>query len=415
MRRTEARSAPKLVGPGKDSRKSAVASSAGTRRPDRYSTLILDSASEGIWSIGLDGLITYVNKAALRMFGFTDESQMIGKHSHELVHYKRADGSHYPREECPIYRAFLEGIPAHLDDEVLWRADGASFYADYRSWPIYEDERIIGSVVTFTDNTEKRRLQEQRQMAESKLTAAREALAAVIAHDLKTPIQTIDIMVHLCLDPDRRVETDRALVDVKELLLIGRSANQLSRLSEDILDVAKIETNQLTLLRTKVDLLEALSRLVEEIRLTLGEHDISIQSEGTDFQAPVDLVRFRQIMTNLLVNAAKYSPLNTPIRVLVTQAMNRVNISIRDQGMGIPAELIPNIFDRYYRVKAVKDRQDGLGLGLFISQALVKGHGGEIRVDSEVGIGTTFHVSFPLNEIQPSTLLLRQDSLTAAS
>src|SRR5262249_22018180 len=164
----------------------------------------------------------------------------------------------------------------------------------------------------------------------------------------KTPIQAIDIMVHLCLDPDRRVETDKALVDVEELLLIRRSTDQLSRLSGDILDVAKIETNQLTLFRKKVDLLEALNRLIEEIRLTLGEHDISIQSEGTDFQAPVDLVRFRQIMTNLVVNAAKYSPLNTPIRVFVTQAMKRVNISIRDHGVGIPAELIPKIFDRYY-------------------------------------------------------------------
>src|SRR5262249_11719368 len=145
------------------------------------------------------------------------------------------------------------------------------------SWPIYEDKQIIGAVVTFTDNSEKRRIQEQRQMAESQLTAAREALAAVIAHDLKTPIQAINLMVHLCLSPDRRVETDKALVSVRELLLIRRNADQLSRLATDILDVARIETHQLTLFRTKVDLMEALNRLLDEIRLTLGEHDISIQ------------------------------------------------------------------------------------------------------------------------------------------
>src|SRR5262249_8762894 len=105
--------------------------------------------------------------------------------------------------------------------------------------------------------------------------------------------------------------------------------------------------------------------------------------------------RFRQIITNLLVNASKYSPPNSPIQVSVTRSMNRVIISIRDQGIGIPSELIPKIFDRYYRVKAVKDSRDGLGLGLFITQALVKSHGGEIRVDSEIGKGSTFHVSFP--------------------
>src|SRR5262245_25348685 len=140
----------------------------------------------------------------------------------------------------PDLSCLFEGVPAHLDDEVLWRVDGTSFYADYRSWPIYEDEKIIGAVVTFTDNTEKRRIQEQRQIAESKLTAAREALGAVIAHDLKTPIQAILLMVHLCLE--RRVESDTAVIDVKELLLIRRNADQLSRLG-DILDVAKIETN----------------------------------------------------------------------------------------------------------------------------------------------------------------------------
>src|SRR5262249_51783778 len=148
---------------------------------------------------------------------------------------------------------------------------------------------------------------------------------------------------------DRRVESDKALVDVKELLLIRRNADQLSRLAGDILDVAKIETNQLTLFRSKVDLLEAINRLLEEIGLTLGKREISIQSAGTDFQAPVDLVRFRQIITNLLVNAAKYSQLDTPIRIFVTQDMKRVNISVRDEGIGIPAELIPKIFDRYYR------------------------------------------------------------------
>jgi PAS domain S-box-containing protein len=388
-----------------------VPNSTGARRPDRYSTLILDSASEGIWSIGLDGLITYVNKAALQVFRFTDESQMIGKHSHELVHYKRADGSFYPREECPIYRAFLKGVPAHLDDEVLWRADGTSFYADYRSWPIYEDEKIIGAVVTFTDNSERRRIQEERQMAESKLRAAREALAAVIAHDLKTPIQAISLMVYLCLNSDRRIEADKALVDVNDLNLIRRNVDQLNRLAGDILDVAKIETNQLALFRTKLDLLEAVNRLVEEIRLTLGEHEISIQSEGTDFQAPVDLVRFRQIITNLLVNAAKYSPPNTPIRVFVTQATQGVDISIQDQGIGIPAESIPKIFDRFYRVKAVKNPKDGLGLGLFITQALVKGHGGEIRVESEPDKGSTFHVSFPSHQLNEETVIVAETGM----
>lgn len=104
-----------------------------------FINLLLNSTNEGIWSIGLDGLITFVNDPALKMFGYDHADQMIGHQSHELVHHSHPDGSHYPRENCPISKAFQEKVPVHLFNEVLWRRDGTCFSADYSSVPIFEN------------------------------------------------------------------------------------------------------------------------------------------------------------------------------------------------------------------------------------------------------------------------------------
>ena len=119
---------------------------------------VINSTAEGIWSIDLEGNITYVNDAGMRLFGYTSREQMIGKNSHQLVHHSHQDGSPYPRSECPIYKAFLVGTSCHLEDEVLWRADGSSFVADYRSNPIFDNGKIVGTVTTFVEKSARQKI-----------------------------------------------------------------------------------------------------------------------------------------------------------------------------------------------------------------------------------------------------------------
>ncbi len=123
--------------------------------PADYAWSVLESTVEGIWTIGLDGLIRTANASAVKMLGFDNADQLIGKNSHELIHHKRGDGTPYPQRECPIYKAFQLGQPCHLDNEVLWRPDGSFFHVDYRSVPLRRGSEIVGAVVTFLDNTEK--------------------------------------------------------------------------------------------------------------------------------------------------------------------------------------------------------------------------------------------------------------------
>lgn len=124
--------------------------------------LLLESTGEGIYGINLDGRCTFSNQAAARMLGYR-ASELLGRDMHGLVHHSRPDGSLYPSEECRIYQSFRYGQGCQVDDEVFWRKDGAAFPVQYSSFPIMEDETIIGAVVTFTDITERKRAEEELQ------------------------------------------------------------------------------------------------------------------------------------------------------------------------------------------------------------------------------------------------------------
>lgn len=116
--------------------------------------LLLTSIGEGIFGVGKDGLVNFINPAALAMLQY-DEGEIIGKRIHPIIHHTRQDGSKYPVEECPMYHAQTEGKYSQIENEVLWRKDGTSFPVEYMARPVIKDEKVSGSVVTFTDITEK--------------------------------------------------------------------------------------------------------------------------------------------------------------------------------------------------------------------------------------------------------------------
>ncbi len=122
--------------------------------------LLLNSTGEGIYGIDLEGNCTFANPACLSLLGFESDTELLGRNMHQLVHHTRSDGEPYPEKHCRIYRAFREGKGTHVDDEVMWRADGSSFPTEYWSYPMERDGKLVGCVLTFVDISERRR-QEQ--------------------------------------------------------------------------------------------------------------------------------------------------------------------------------------------------------------------------------------------------------------
>jgi two-component system sensor histidine kinase/response regulator len=153
--------------------------------------LILDSAGEGIYGLDLDGKTTFVNPAAAKMLGY-EIGELIGRGMHDLLHHTRADGTSYPREECPIYAAFKDGIVRRVSEEVFWSKDGTSFPVDYVSTPIIKGGELCGAVVTFNDITERKRAAKETQRSLEQVRALREIDRAITSTlDLRTVLAVL--------------------------------------------------------------------------------------------------------------------------------------------------------------------------------------------------------------------------------
>jgi len=133
---------------------------------ERY-RLLLDSTGEGIFGVDMNGHCTFCNPAALRLLGYSDASEILGKDTHALLHHSRKDGTPYPAGECPAVKARVAGRGVHIDDEVYWRKDGTSFDVEYWCFPMLHDGRLIGKVTAFLDISARKRDEEvMRQLAD---------------------------------------------------------------------------------------------------------------------------------------------------------------------------------------------------------------------------------------------------------
>ena len=159
------------------------------KESEERSRLILESSSEGIFGTDPDGRITFVNPAACQMLGFTPE-ELLGHPSHATFHNRRPDGTHYPKEECPMFAAYTYGKASRIDDEFLWRKDGTGLPVEYGATPVLKDGTLVGSVVSFTDITDRKlaeqHLRETEQFFRSVLELAPDGLMVV---DAKGTIQ----------------------------------------------------------------------------------------------------------------------------------------------------------------------------------------------------------------------------------
>jgi PAS domain S-box-containing protein len=155
---------------------------------EAQSSLLLESAGEGIFGTTKEGVLTFINPAATRMLGY-DADELLGKKVHSLIHHSHKDGSNYPVEQCPMWAAYTRGDHGDIDDEVLWRKDGSSFDVHYNSVPIHQNGELAGSVITFSDIT-------QRKKAEQELTKLSQATEAspvsIVISDLEGNIEYVN-------------------------------------------------------------------------------------------------------------------------------------------------------------------------------------------------------------------------------
>ena len=239
------------------------------------------------------------------------------------------------------------------------------------------------------------------EIAERKrLEKQKDEFIAVASHELRTPLTTIMGYTKLALRGAENIGDEKL---VRTLGIVSDKADQLTRLMNDMLDVSRIEHDMLPLNITTFDVGKLLEEVVSSLELIAPDFEFDLDIPATPLLVKADRQRIEQVVTNLLENAIKYtgkvSMTKCKIEIGIRAIGKEVVTSIRDHGVGIPAEQQSQVFSRFFRASNVTSAQypyPGMGLGLFISHSIVERHGGKIWVESSPQDGSTFSFSLPL-------------------
>jgi signal transduction histidine kinase len=289
-------------------------------------------------------------------------------------------------EESGLVRAAVHGETVVDDRWRIVRPDGAEIVAQGSATPVVaEDGTRLGAALAFRDITAQYDLERQK-----------DDFLSAVAHDLRTPLTSIKGRVQLLRRRAERGSTEtHKLLD--ELERIETSASRMATLINELLDVANIQIGRpLNLARQPVDLVELARSVVAEHQQAAEERHISVEARVPEVAGTWDRTRLERVLANLLSNAIKYSPAEGEITIVVGRDGPWAVLEVRDQGIGIPAQDLPNIFERFHRAENVAAKIPGTGIGLAAVREIVEQHGGSISVRSREGVGTTFTVRLPL-------------------
>lgn len=225
---------------------------------------------------------------------------------------------------------------------------------------------------------------------------ARDTFLSIAAHELKTPLTVLVGYIEVLR---RRVEREGGLDErnLRALQVVGEHSNRLNRMIISLLDLSRIETGQLSIERHEVELGTLLRRLVEETQPMMEQHRLLLHCPEEPLVITGDELRLHQVLHNLIQNAVKYSRAGSAIHLDLRRSGNEALIAVRDEGIGIPGDALPQLFSRFYRAPNIDmHRVGGMGIGLFVVKEIVTLHGGEVEVESVEGEGSTFFIRLPL-------------------
>lgn len=301
-------------------------------------------------------------------------------------------------------------ITGHGEHDLAVQALRGGAY-DFIQKPIERDYLVASLKRALEARRLSRQVEEQRRALEQHAASleqavqerTRELLAAnqvkdeflsIASHELRTPLTAMKAYIQVVR---RQLEEGRPPT-LHALLRVERSILRMEQLINDLLDVSRISAGKLLMHREFCDLTELCRQIVEE-QSTVANRTIEATLPSERVEVEIDAERIGQVITNLLSNALKYSPATSPVSLTLQHAEERILFSVRDAGPGIPAEALPHLFERFYRVPGIEIQSGsgvGLGLGLYLCREIVERHGGQIWAESTPGRGSTFYVALPL-------------------
>ena len=340
------------------------------RESEEKLRLILDSTAEAIYGIDLEGRCTFCNLACLRTVGYESADELLGKNMHYMIHHTRADGTPFPVEECRILRASQNGEGVHVDNEVLWKANGTSFPSEYWSYPQKRGGELVGAVIAFIDITQRKAAEEVLSSVSRRLIEAQEQERFRIARELHD-------------DTSQRLALLAAAIDQIKNQLPPHTGALLAELQKQTSDIAtdihllshKLHPSKLEYL----GLVAAAKGFCREFseqqksEVDFGTHDVL----GT-LPRDISLCLFR-VLQEALHNSVKHSGVRH-FEVRLWGTSTEIHLTVSDSGSGFDTEMA---------------KQTG-GLGLTSMEERLKALNGSLSIQSEPNRGTTVHARLPL-------------------
>jgi PAS domain S-box-containing protein len=360
---------------------------------------IVASSEDAIVSKTLDGVVTSWNKGAEQLFGWTAE-EAIGKSIHLIVPPELRD-----QERNILDRLRLGERIEELEVERK-RKDGSRIEVSVTISPV-RDRRghIIGASKTARDITARKRWEAQLLRSEEALQEAdrrKDEFLATLAHELRNPLAPISSGLHILRSASDRGQRMIALE------IMERQVNQMVRLVDDLLDVARITTGKVEIRHEPIDVADAITDAIETSQPLFGErHEhLTIVPPPQPVFVSGDRTRLAQVFSNLLNNSEKYSEPGQPITITLGREGNQAVIRITDTGIGIHPDMLPRVFDMFRQADRTGGRsRGGLGIGLSLVKRIVELHGGTVTAHSQgLGLGSEFTVRMPAIEVQQTAV-----------
>jgi len=342
---------------------------------------VLNSIKEGIQLVDVSGKVLQVNTNICEIFGCQHSKTVLNSPLDEWTKQisERVDNS----EELLAFITDTINMSKNRQSTVIYQVNIAGVnrviqvYSEY----VYRNRQHFGVLFVHRDITK-----------EFEVDQMKSEFVSTVSHELRTPLASVlgftELMLNKTLRPERQT---------KYLNTIYQEAQRLTALINDFLDVQKMESGTQTYHKNYVNLVPILKQVINVQQVNAGKHTFDIITSSENLIVFGDEDKLIQLFNNLIHNAVKYSPDGGNVQIKALAEHDKVHISIKDEGIGIPEEAINKLFTKFYRVDNSDMRKiGGTGLGLSIVKEIVKSHQGEIKVNSEWKKGSTFTVSLPL-------------------
>ena len=369
------------------------------RRAKSLHDSILSAVGEAILGNNAYGVTTFANPAACELFGYS-HAELIGSRQHQLIHHTRPDGSAFPLEECALYDALRSGQTIAATGELFFRKDGAPLHLDVVSTPILEGDQVIGAVLSFRDVSQSRRLEEQ--LRQSQKVEAVGQLAGGIAHDFNNLLTVILAHARFLLET-----LPPGSADHEDAEAIRAAGERAASLTSQLLAYSRRQVLVLEELR----LGDVVAKLEPMLHRLIGEHIMIVAgTRSADDRVLADRGQLEQVITNLVINARDAMPSGGTLTIEVERPTHEmavrfnlppedgVVLSVSDTGVGMDAATKARAFEPFF---TTKEPGKGTGLGLATVFGIVTQLGGQVAIESEPGVGSSFYVLLPKSRAIP--------------